>query len=159
MTDLFAQYTHLVVFLHVFSAVVWIGGMVAVRGVAHPVLQRIESPELRLEKTLEVTGRLFHWVMPFILTLGLTAVVMVAAADAHTGDQGFLFVLKEGIWSIMTVNFAYMYLLRRRAWHLFRSGDLSGAKRRVRLLPNVLLPVNVLLGLAALWLGITLRGL
>ena len=97
--------------------------------------------------------------MPFILTLGLTAVVMVAAADAHTGDQGFLFVLKEGIWSIMTVNFAYMYLLRRRAWHLFRSGDLSGAKRRVRLLPNVLLPVNVLLGLAALWLGITLRGL
>ena len=159
MTDLFAQYAHLVVFFHVFSAVVWIGGMVAIRGVVHPVLQRIESPELRLKKTLEVTGRLFHWVIPFILTLGLTAVMMVVAADAHKGDQRFLFVLKEGIWSVMTLNFAYMYLLRRRAWHLLLSGDLSGAKQRVRLLPNVLLPINILLGLAALWLGITLRGL
>jgi len=158
MADLFAHYTHLVIFLHVLSAVIWVGGMVAVRGVVHPVLQRIESPEQRLGKTLEVTGRLFHWVMPFIVVLVLTAMVMVVAVEGHRGDFRFVFMLKEGIWSVMTLNFGYMYLLRRHAWHLFLAGDLSGAKYHVRLLPNILLPINIFLGLTALWLGITLRG-
>ena len=159
MTDLFAHYTHLVIFLHLLSAVIWVGGMVAVRGVVHPVLQRIESPEERLGKTLEVTGRLFHWVMPFIVVLVLTATMMVVAVEGHKGDFRLVFMLKEGIWSLMALNFGYMYLLRRQAWRLFLAGDFPGAKNRVRLLPNILLPINILLGLTALWLGITLRGI
>ena len=159
MTGLFAHYAHLVIFLHVLSAVIWVGGMIAVRGVVHPALQGIESPEVRLGKTLEVTGRLFHLAIPFIVLILLTAIVMVVAVDGHRGELGGIFIFKEAIWTIMSLNFTYMYFLRRRAWRLFRAGNIPGAKDRVRLLPNLLLPINIVLGVIALWLGITLRGI
>ena len=40
MTELFNNYGHLIVFLHVLSAFVWVGGMIAIRVAVHPVIQR-----------------------------------------------------------------------------------------------------------------------
>ena len=58
----------------------------------------------------------------------------------------------------MTMNFMWMYIKRRKAQKLFDAGDLAGAKASVALIPKLLLPINILLGIIALWLGITLRG-
>ena len=153
------MYNHTVVFLHVLSAFVWVGGMIAIRVAVHPVLQSIEEPKTKLGKTLEITGRLFHLVIPFIVTLLATGLMMAISSKGHYGDFKSLFLSKEIIWTLMTMNFAYMYLQRRAAWKLFGVGKLPEAKAKVRLIPNVLLPVNILLGILALWLGLTLRGL
>ena len=153
------MYSHTVVFLHVLSAFVWVGGMIAIRVAVHPVLQSIEEPKIKLGKTLEITGRLFHLVIPFIATLLVTGLMMVISSKGHYGDLKSLFLSKEIIWTLMTMNFTYMYLQRRAAWKLFEVGKLPEAKVKVRLIPNVLLPINILLGILALWLGLTLRGL
>lgn len=153
------MYNHTVVFLHVLSAFVWVGGMIAIRVAVHPVLQSIEDPRTKLGNTLQITGRLFHLVIPFILTLLLTGLIMAIASQGHHGSLKSLFLSKEIIWTVMTVNFTYMYFQRRAAWKLFEVGKLPEAKAKVRLIPNVLLPVNILLGVLALWLGLTLRGL
>lgn len=153
------MYNHTVVFLHVLSAFVWVGGMIAIRVAVHPVLQSIEDPKTRLGNTLQITGRLFHLVIPFILTLLLTGLIMAIASQGHHGRLKSLFLSKEIIWTVMTVNFTYMYFQRIAAWKLFEVGKLPEAKAKVRLIPNVLLPVNILLGVLALWLGLTLRGL
>jgi len=42
------MYNHTVVFLHVLSAFVWVGGMIAIRVAVHPVLQSIEDPKTKL---------------------------------------------------------------------------------------------------------------
>jgi len=153
------MYNHTVVFLHVLSAFVWVGGMIAIRVAVHPVLQSIEEPKIKLGKTLEITGRLFHLVIPFIVTLLATGLMMAISSKGHHGSLKSLFLSKEIIWTLMTMNFTYMYLQRRAAWKLFEVGKLPEAKAKVRLIPNVLLPINILLGILALWLGLTLRGL
>jgi len=153
------MYNHTVVFLHVLSAFVWVGGMIAIRVAVHPVLQSIEEPKIKLGKTLEITGRLFHLVIPFIATLLVTGLMMAISSKGHYGDLKSLFLSKEIIWTLMTMNFMYMYFQRRVAWKLFEVGKLPEAKAKVRLIPNVLLPVNILLGILALWLGLSLRSL
>ncbi len=59
----------------------------------------------------------------------------------------------------MTLNFVYMYMQRRAAWKLFESGKLPEAKAKVKHIPNLLLLVNIVLGVVALFLGVSLRGL
>ncbi len=155
------MYGHLTVFLHVLSAFVWVGGMIAIRFAVHPALASITDPRIRLGKTLEITGRLFHLVIPFMLILLITGVIMVSQTGGHEikAGQGLLFLAKEGIWTLMMLNFVYMYLRRRSAWKLFVAGKLPEAKGTVRHIPNLLLPFNILLGIVALYLGVSLRGL
>ena len=153
------MYSHSVVFLHVLSALVWVGGMIAIRIAVHPALQQIENPALRLGKTLEITGRLFHLVIPFILLLLATGTILAVASHGHHGEQRWIFFSKESIWTLMTLNFLYMYRQRRAGWKLWGQGKLPEAKAKVRHLPNLLLPLNIILGMVALYLGITLRGL
>jgi uncharacterized membrane protein len=175
MTELFNTYGHVMVFLHVLSAFIWVGGMIAIRVAVHPVIQRggvtdeealksdvmisMLEPKQRLGITLQITGRLFNLVMPFIAILFATGLMMAIATGGHQGDLKSLFLSKEIIWTVMAVNFTYMYIKRANAWRLFSQGDVAEAKAQLAWIPNVLLPLNIVLGIVALWLGVSLRGL
>ena len=65
MVEFFAEYKVYIVFLHVLSAVVWVGGMIAMRYAAHPSFLEIESPAKRLERIADALKRLFCIVAPF----------------------------------------------------------------------------------------------
>jgi len=151
--------SHTIVFLHVLSAFVWVGGMIAVRTAVHPVLQSIDDPKVKLGKTLEITGRLFYLVLPFIALLLVTGLMMAITLEGHHGGMKGLFIVKETIWTVMAANYTYMFVQRRSAWRLFEAGKLSEAKSKVRNIPNLLLPLNIVLGVAALFIGVSLRGL
>ena len=175
MTELFSNYGHMIVFLHVLSAVIWVGGMIAIRVAVHSVISRggvtpaqmmqndvmdsMLKPKQRLGITLQITGRLFNLVMLFIILLFVTGLMMAIATGGHQGDLKSLFLSKEIIWTVMAVNYAYMYIKRAKAWKLFSKGDVALAKAQMGLIPNLLLPINILLGIAALWLGVSLRGM
>ena len=149
--------------------------MIAIRAASHPVIARggvtdaqmlqtkmiseIIEPKQRLGITLQITGRLFNLVIFFIITLFATGLIMAIATGGHHGDLKTLFVSKEIIWMIMAVNFVYMYIRRAKAWKLFNKGDIKEAKAKMKWIPNVLLPLNIVLGLIALWMGVSLRGL
>ena len=158
MSEIFNSYAHIIIFLHVIGAIVWIGGMIATRVAVHPVMMSIDDPKIRVGNTLKITGRLFNLVMPFIIIILLTALIMVIAMNGHKGDGKLIFILKEVIWSMMTINYIYMYLLRQKAWRLFQEGNIKDAAAKVKNIPNILLPINITLGVIALWLGISLRG-
>ena len=175
MTELFSNYGHFFVFVHVFSGILWIGGMIAIRVAVHPVIsgggvtpeQMLQSdvmvsmlePKQRLGITLQITGRLFNLVMVFIAILFATGLMMAIATGGHHGDLKTLFISKEIIWTIMTVNFIYMYIKRAKAWKFFSAGSIAEAKAQVSLIPNLLLPINIVLGIIAIWMGVSLRGL
>lgn len=156
MKEIFGTYGHEIIFLHVISAIIWVGGMIAIRLAVHPNLQLIEDNKLRLGKTLDIMGRFFNIVIPFIILIIITATIMAVGVDF--GANKFIVHIKEAIWTVMTINFIYMYIKRRRAKKLFNLGDLKGAKDSVAIIPNTLLPLNIFLGVIALWLGVTLRG-
>lgn len=174
MTELFNSYGGVIVFIHVLSAFIWVGGMIAVRIAVHPVISRggvtgaqmlqndvmdsMLKPQQRLGILLQITGRLFNLVMPFIVLLFVTGLIMAVATGGHHGDLKSLFLSKEIIWTIMTVNYIYMYTKRAKAWKLFSSGDVAAAKAQMSFIPSVLLPLNIVLGIVALWMGVILRG-
>ena len=175
MGEFFANYGHLLVFLHVLSAFIWVGGMIAMRVAVHPVIARggvtdaqmlqtkmiseIIEPKQRLGITLQTTGRLFNLVMPFIIILFATGLMMAISLGGHHGELKTLFVSKEILWSIMALNYGYMYYKRATAWKMFNQGKVKEAKARMKWMANVLLPLNIVLGLVALWMGVSLRGL
>ncbi len=158
MVNFFSNYSAIILFLHVISAVVWVGGMIAIRVAVHPSLQTIDDPKIKLGKTLEIVGRLFNLVIPFIIILIITATLLAVGLGFKGTDLYWLVHVKEVIWTIMTINFIYMYINRKKAQKLFESGDLPGAKMRVSKLPNLLLPINIVLGILAIFSGVTLRG-
>ena len=169
------MYSHGIVFLHVLSAFIWVGGMIAIRLAVHPVIssggvmpeQMLKSnvmeymmePKHRLGVTLQIMGKLFNLVMFFIGLLFVTGLIMAISSGGHHGALKSFFISKEIIWTIMAVNFTYMYLQRAKAWKYFLKGELALAKAQVSLIPNILLPINIVLGIVALWMGVSLRGL
>jgi len=101
MTALFANYGGLIVFIHVLSAIIWVGGMIAIRLATHPIIfrggvtpeQMLKSdvmvamlePKQRLGITLQIMGRLFNLVIIFIILLFATGLTMAVAMGGHHG--------------------------------------------------------------------------
>jgi uncharacterized membrane protein len=154
----FADNAFFVVFFHVLSAFVWVGGMIAIRGAVHPSLQHIDDPKVRLARTLEIMHRLFMIVMPFIIVLIMTGGMMAIGMGFKGTPLYGMVHMKEAIWTIMTINYTWMFIKRNKAERLFVAGDLAGAKAVLAPIPNIMLPLNIALGVVALAVGIALRG-
>lgn len=167
----FANYHTEIIFLHVLSAVVWVGGMITMRFAAHNSFAEIESPLHRLERVSHALKRLFMIVSPFVIILILTAVMMAVGlgfreaavdADHNVIDEHAFFVYnlvhtKEAIWVVMAANLALMMYLRRKAEQLLLKGDSTGAKGKLGLIGKYMVPLNIVLGIIAIYLGVFLR--
>ena len=65
---------------------------------------------------------------------------------------------KEGIWTVMFLNLLVMMFRRNKAERLLASGDATEAKAQLGIIGSVMVPVNILLGIVAIYLGTTLSG-
>ncbi|MDF1878820.1 hypothetical protein JHD46_04105 [Sulfurimonas sp. SAG-AH-194-C20] len=169
--EVFANYRVEIVFLHVISAVVWVGGMVAMRFAAHNSFMHIESPLNRLERISHALKRLFIIVTPFVIILIITAVIMAvglgfreAAVDANHNviDEYAMGLynmihIKEGIWLVMAMNLGLMAFFRSQADKLLDKGDATGTKAKLSLIGKYMVPFNIVLGVIAIYMGVFLR--
>ncbi|MBP9490579.1 MAG: hypothetical protein KBE77_03950 [Aliarcobacter sp.] len=158
MTDFFNNYSSIIVFLHVISAVIWVGGMIAIRFAVHYSMQNIEDPKIKLARTLENLKRFFNMVIPAILTLLITAIIMIIALGFKGTELYSVVIIKEIIWSIMTLIFITIYIKRNKAQKAFDNNDFLNAKSNLLPIATYFIPINIVLGLIAIFLGITLRG-
>ncbi len=158
MREVFAIAPSIFVFLHVLSAVLWIGGMVALRFALHPNLQLIEDGKQRLGMALSVMGKFFKIITIFIAIIVTTGLFMVLAMDFKSMGLGGFVHVKEAIWTIMTINFIYMNIVRNKAQKLFNDGEINKAKETAQIIASRLIPANILLGVVAIYVGVILRG-
>ncbi len=156
MAELFAEYKTLIVFLHVISAVIWVGGMIAMRYAAHPSFMDITSPAERLERVIHALKRLFTIVFPFTIILLLTAVIMILGYDLKSTPYSGLGHAKEAIWIVMFLNYLLMIKRRNRAVDFLAKNDIVGAKIAMSLVGKYMIPLNIILGVIAIFLGSTL---
>ena len=153
MQEFFLEYKVIIVFLHVISAVIWVGGMVAMRYAAHPSFIEIESPLKRLERIADALKRLFCIVAPFVLLLLVTAIIMIKGyAISETEYKTFAYA-KEAIWTLMFLNLGYMIRRRNNAQKALESGKMLLAKEQLGLIGNYMVPINIALGVVAIFLG------
>ena len=153
MQDIFLEYKTIIVFLHVISAVVWVGGMIAMRFAAHPSFMEIESPLKRLEHISKALKKLFTIVLPFVITLLVTAVFMIKGYSLSSTEFKPLAHAKEGIWTIMFISLMVMIIRRNKADKLLIEGDTIGAKNQLGLIGKYMVPINIILGIVAIFLG------
>ncbi|XOB62619.1 hypothetical protein ACMC56_02150 [Campylobacterota bacterium DY0563] len=158
METLFNNFSSIIVFLHVLSAVIWVGGMIAIRLAVHYSMQEIDDPKIKLGRTLESLRRFFNMVIPSIILLLLTAIIMIIALGFKGTPLYNLVIAKEAIWTVMTVVFIIIFIKRKQAQKAFDEGQLPVAKAKLTPIANYLIPINIVLGLIAIYLGITLRG-
>ena len=156
MVEFFAEYKSVILFLHIISAVVWVGGMIAMRYAAHPSFLEIESPAKRLEHIAMALKNLFTIVVPFVIILLLTAVIMIMGYNLSDTEFSLTSHIKEGIWSLMAINLFVMITRRNRAVKLLIEGDMVGAKFSLEMIGKYMVPFNILLGVIAIFLGATL---
>ncbi len=156
MTALYEQFPQLILFLHVISAVVWVGGMIAMRFAAHHSFMELEPP-LRLARTAHALKRLFAIVAPFIIILLFTALVMAIGIGLHQSEDKVTAFAKEGIWMVMAINYLLMVFRRNAAQRLIEGGDMASAKSRLAPIGAYMVPLNIVLGIIAIYLGATLR--
>lgn len=171
MFNLFWEYKEIIVFLHVISAVIWVGGMVAMRFAAHHSFAHIEDAQLKLERIAHALKRLFSIVWPFVIILIITAVIMAVGwnfrgeavdADGNVISETAMFIynlvhLKEVLWMLMAMNLGGMMYTRSKAQKLLAQGSTDLAKRKLELIGKYMVPVNIVLGLGAIYLGVVLR--
>jgi uncharacterized membrane protein len=155
MAAFFTQYHTIIIFLHVISAVIWVGGMIAMRFAAHYSFMELEPP-VRLERTAHALKNLFAIVLPFVFVLLITALIMAIAMGLHQGEFKVIAFTKEAIWSVMTLNLIAMILRRNKAQKFIDAGEYAQAKPLLGLIGKVMVPLNITLGIIAIFLGVTL---
>ncbi|WP_321779278.1 hypothetical protein [Sulfurimonas sp.] len=153
MQEIFAEYKTFIVFLHVISAVVWVGGMIAMRYAAHPSFIKIESPHKRLERIADALKRLFCIAAPFVLLLLFTAIFMIKGYSISDSEFKLFAYAKEGIWTIMFLNLGLMIRRRNKAEKALNNGDFVLAKNQLELIGKYMVPLNILLGVTAIFIG------
>ena len=158
MTEFFNNFSSIIVFLHVISAVIWVGGMIAIRFAVHYSMQNIEDPKVKLGRTLENLKRFFYIVIPTIITLLITAIIMIIALGFKETALYNIVIVKEIIWTIMLLIFITIYMKRNKAQKAFDNGDFANTKKQLIPIATYFIPINIVLGLVAIFLGITLRG-
>lgn len=158
MTELFNNFSAPIVFLHVISAVIWVGGMIAIRFGIHYSMQEIAEPKIKLERTLDNLKRFFNMVIPSIAILLITAIIMIIALGFKGTELYSTVIAKEAIWTVMTIVFIIIYTKRNKAQKAFEGGDFLTAKNNLAPIAQYLIPLNIVLGLIAIFMGITLRG-
>lgn len=153
MEAFFLEYKTAIVFLHVISAVVWVGGMIALRYASHPSFMQIESPQKRLERIADALKNLFIIVVPFTIILILTAIIMIKGYGLSQSELSSFSHAKEAIWTLMFINLLIMIKRRNRAVKLLESGDMLGAKFSLEIIGKYMVPFTIVLGVVAIFLG------
>lgn len=158
METIFNNFASIIVFLHVISAVIWVGGMIAIRFAVHYSMQEVDDAKIKLGRTLETLRRFFNMVIPSIIILLATAIIMIIALGFKGTNLYSIVIAKEAIWTIMTLIFVFIFVKRKQAQKAFEEGNFLKTKEKLLPIANYLIPTNIVLGLLAIFLGITLRG-
>jgi uncharacterized membrane protein len=145
------------IFLHVISAVIWVGGMIAMRFAAHYSFVAIVNPQDRLEKSSAALKRLFYIVMPFVLLLAATGALLTVAYGIKYTPYHYLTHIKEGIWGVMFMNLVMMMIRRAKADQAMQRGDFHEARALLGMISKYMVPVNIVLGVVAIFFGTLLR--
>lgn len=162
MTD----YTNLVIFLHVVSAVMWVGGMMAILVITKTAHKTV-SDERRLTGRAMLIKSYFKFLSPFITLSVITAIFMALGyKDNAIAEDGFIIdfksmeiykyiTLKGSIWGAMVMNMLLMLWIISKA----EKADckIQKAADCMWLVNTYLLPINILMGMAAIYIGVAIR--
>jgi uncharacterized membrane protein len=138
-------------FVHILSAVIWVGGMFFAHQMVRPSVGALDAP-VRLALWRRIFERFFKWVWAAALLLLVTGLAM-----EHLGVRGLHVVIMESLGIIMVLAFAHLYFA---PWKRFRravdGGDFPAAAAQLNQIRRIV-ELNLVLGLIVVVVGATGR--
>lgn len=138
-------------FFHILSAVIWVGGMFFAHQMVRPSVVPLEAP-VRLALWRRIFERFFAWVWAAIVLLLISGMAMEIM-----GVRGLHVTIMEALGVIMMLAFAHLYFA---PWKRFRravdGGDFAVAARQLNQIRRIV-EFNLVLGLIVVVVGATGR--
>lgn len=138
--------------LHVFSAVVWVGGMFFALAMLRPAAGPLD-PAVRLALWERVFGRFFPWVFAAIVLLLASGYAMVFGVFAGFKGIGLHVHIMQGTGILMMLLFFHLYFA---PWRRFRAAlareDRAEAARQLDQI-RWIVTINLILGLVTVAVG------
>ena len=154
LTDLFTNYSLYIVFIHVLSAVLWVGGMIALRFIVSPILKLNLEDKKVIDLYCLITSKFLKFILIFILLLIITAVIMIIGMDLSHSVMSKYSHAKEGIWTVMFI----IYIVIAFYTKSISKSSTFEALNKIKTVQNILLPLTIVLGIIAIFIGVMLRG-
>jgi uncharacterized membrane protein len=136
--------------IHVLSAITWVGGMLFIALVLVPAIRTLDDARLRT-RLIQESGSRFRTVAWIALAL------LVVTGLLNLWLQPFLLRAPRFHWKLGLVVLA-LILSAFHDWVLGPRAGLPGADPSVRLRASWVARVNVVVALAIVLLGLSLRG-
>jgi uncharacterized membrane protein len=144
-----ATITAIALVLHVFSAVVWVGGMFFAHQVLRPASAALEAGP-RLELWSRVLSRFFAWVIAAIALLLVTGFAMLFSIFGGFGRVAGYVQLMMGLGIVMMLFFLHLYFA---PWRRFRAAvarrDWADGGRQLGQIRTIV-TINLALGLVTI---------
>jgi len=138
--------------LHLFSAVIWVGGMFFALFVLRPASGPLDPP-VRLGLWLRVLDGFFAWVFAAIVVLLLTGFTMIFEIFGGFGGVQLYVNLMMAIGIVMMLLFLHLFFA---PWRRFRAamaaGDNPGAAAQLNQI-RMIVAINLILGLVTAAIG------
>jgi uncharacterized membrane protein len=139
--------------LHVFAAIIWVGGMFFAHQALRPAAVLVLEPPLRLQLWVQTFKRFFVWVWLSIFVLLGSGYWMVFSVFGGFGNAGIHIHLMHGIGLAMIAIYLHVFFAPYRKLRYaviiedFAEGGIQLAKIRK------LVGLNILLGLTVAAIG------
>lgn len=142
----------IIVFFHILGAIIWIGGMITMRFAIHPSLQ--ECGDNRLPFVISALKNSFVLFVVAAIIMGASGMYLMTAFGALNPIAH----IKSSIWLAMAMVLGFAIFKYIKAKEAFEQNNKSKAKESFEFIANKLIPVNILLGILELSMGVILRG-
>lgn len=158
--DIFGSYGRIIVFFHIVSASLLIGSMFTIRFIVKPVLMDIDEEKIRYRKCLRILDRYTYFVIAIMLVLVSASFMMSVGLGFEYASPTLYSMIhvKEALWLFIAFNFVYMYIKLIHAKRLFSMREFFEVHENLGLIVNCLMPLNIILSLIAVYLGVIIRG-
>ena len=160
LTDIFGSYGRIIIFLHIISASLLLGSMLVMIFVVRPVISYMDDEILKYRSCLKIIKKYFYFLIPVMLILVSASVFMNVGMGFEYGNPvTFIMIhIKESIWLFMVFNFIYMFIKYINAKKALEEKDLLVTQENIVLITKYLMPLNLLLGMIAVYFGVIIRG-
>lgn len=137
--------------LHVWAAIVWVGGMFFAHFMLRPAASPLE-PSVRLPLMRRALARFFPWVWVSVALLLLSGGGMI-----KLGDGGLYIQIMTALGIVMMLAFGHLYFAPwRRFQRALDAGDLPAAAAQLTQIRYIVM-ANLVLGLIVSAIGATGR--
>ncbi len=157
-----------IIFLHVLSAAIWLGGLVALLVLSRKAKDGAEI-ERRFSGRAALFKKLFKFLAFFVIVLFITALIMALGyRDNAIDTDGFIidnasyeiykYINMKGIlFVVMVMNMLFtIWIITKAECRLCKTRRATDC---MWLVNTYLLPINIILGIVAIYLGVVLENM